>query len=199
MIIALVAGLMLNGPAATTYAAGTTFNVNNTLDTPDATPGDGTCATATGNGICTLRAAIQEANALAGTDVIHLQSGTTYVLTRAGQDDTALNGDLDITSSLNINGAGAGSTIVDGGGLDRVFDIHAGVVTISGVTIQNGAAHEGGGIENNATLNLNSSAVKSNTAYSYGGGIDNHGPLTLYASTVSGNTDIGPTANGGGI
>jgi CSLREA domain-containing protein len=40
--------------------------VNNTGDAGDFAPGDGACETAAGNGVCTLRAAIQEANALAG-------------------------------------------------------------------------------------------------------------------------------------
>lgn len=38
-------------------------------DSPDANPGDGSCATSSGQ--CTFRAAIQEANALNGTDTIH--------------------------------------------------------------------------------------------------------------------------------
>jgi len=42
--------------------------VNDTGDGPDASPGDGTCATSGGN--CTLRAAIQEANAISGTIAI---------------------------------------------------------------------------------------------------------------------------------
>ena len=44
------------------------FNVNSTRDAVDANPGDGVCATATGE--CTLRAAIQETNALRGADCI---------------------------------------------------------------------------------------------------------------------------------
>ena len=53
-------------PAAGASAA--TFTVNSTADQGDASAGDGSCATAAG--VCTLRAAIQEANALAGTDTI---------------------------------------------------------------------------------------------------------------------------------
>src|SRR5262245_3243074 len=114
--MALVAGLTLVGQAASAHAAGKTFSVNSTVAAPDANPGDGKCETASGNNICTLRAAIMETNALAGADTINLQAGTTYVLTRAGIDDTALNGDLDITDDLTINGggAGAGSSIIDG-------------------------------------------------------------------------------------
>ena len=41
-----------------------TFTVNSTADAGDANTGDGVCATT--GGVCTLRAAIQQANALAG-------------------------------------------------------------------------------------------------------------------------------------
>jgi CSLREA domain-containing protein len=42
--------------------------VNSTLDAIDAVPGDGICATAGPTPVCTLRAAVQEANALAGDE-----------------------------------------------------------------------------------------------------------------------------------
>jgi CSLREA domain-containing protein len=45
-----------------------TFTVNSADDAPDAMPGDGVCAA--GGGACTLRAAIDEANALAGGSTI---------------------------------------------------------------------------------------------------------------------------------
>ena len=51
-----------------------TFAVNNTADVVDAAPGNGVCATA--GGVCTLRAAIQEANADPGGDTITLPAGT---------------------------------------------------------------------------------------------------------------------------
>jgi CSLREA domain-containing protein len=44
--------------------------VNSTGDGTDASAGDGVCETALGNGICTLRAAIQETNALVGLNTI---------------------------------------------------------------------------------------------------------------------------------
>jgi len=70
------------------------------------------CETVTGNGVCTLRAAVQQANAHAGADTI-LVPANTYVLSRVRQDDNALNGDLDLTDAVTIIGAGATSTIID--------------------------------------------------------------------------------------
>ena len=68
LLVILISTLAL--PAATPPAFAASLTVNSIADAADATPGDGICETATGNGICTLRAAIQEANALAGTDTI---------------------------------------------------------------------------------------------------------------------------------
>ncbi|HYV66156.1 MAG TPA: CSLREA domain-containing protein, partial [Myxococcales bacterium] len=107
--------------AAPLTARAATFTVNSTADAVDVSPGDGVCATADGS--CTLRAAIQEANALAGADTVVLPAGT-YLLTLAGAgEDGAATGDLDITGDLIIAGAGAASTVVDGNGLDRVFHV----------------------------------------------------------------------------
>jgi CSLREA domain-containing protein len=62
----------INNPLVLTVLPRNVLTVDSTADTPDANPGDGFCADATG--ACTLRAAIQEANALAnlagGPDLI---------------------------------------------------------------------------------------------------------------------------------
>lgn len=204
--IALTMAVVLLVMPIPTRAAPTalTFTVNSPSDIPDANPGNGVCETAPGNGICTLRAAIQEANAHAGGDTIMLPAGT-YLLTRVGVDDTALNGDLDITHGMSIVGAGANSTIIDGnGGVigERVFQI-TGTVSISGVTIEHGhESNVGGGILNNGSLTLANSAIISNTASGindWGGGIYNSGSLTLTNSTISGNTTGNHNAYGGGI
>jgi len=54
-------------------ATASTFVVNSTLDAVDFNLGDGVCATS--GGVCTLRAAIQEANIFAGPHVITLPAG----------------------------------------------------------------------------------------------------------------------------
>ncbi|MBU1140089.1 MAG: right-handed parallel beta-helix repeat-containing protein, partial [Proteobacteria bacterium] len=46
------------------------FYVNSNAAVNDATPGDGTCETAPGNSVCTLRAAIQEANTASLTTIL---------------------------------------------------------------------------------------------------------------------------------
>src|SRR3989442_10007543 len=184
---------------AVTPAAAVTFTVNDTADGVDAIPGDGTCATAAGT--CTLRAAIQEANANAGLDTIMVPGGT-YLLTIAGQgEDGAATGDLDIKDDLTITGAGADSTILDGNGIDRVFDIFSAAsrVVISSLTIRNGnpgSGSYGGGLYNSSTLTLNRVIVTGNTAAVNGGGIENDNDITLTDCVVSGNSAV---TFGGGL
>src|SRR5206468_7653303 len=81
-----------------------------TADTQDVTPGDGICADA--GGACSLRAAITEANALAGADTITLPAGTYTETLVAAAEDLNAGGDFDIRSDLTINGAGSGTTII---------------------------------------------------------------------------------------
>jgi hypothetical protein len=125
---------------------GAAYRVDSTLDAPDADPADGVCATA--GGVCTLRAAVMQANFLTAPVTITLPAGT-YRLTRPGQDDNALVGDLDINRELAIQGAGPGQSIIDGNGAvtdDRAFEVHpAASASLVGLEIVNGAALNGGG------------------------------------------------------
>jgi CSLREA domain-containing protein len=83
-----------------------TLSVNTTADKVDAVPGDGVCQTVT-VGQCSLRAAVQEASASTGPDVINLQPSATYALTVVGFDDEAVVGDLDVATELVVHGLGS--------------------------------------------------------------------------------------------
>jgi CSLREA domain-containing protein len=180
------------------------FTVNSPSDLVDINPGDGVCHTGAGTPTCTLRAAIQEANALGGANEIILPPNN-YVLMLASE--------LVIIGNLTITGGGAATTIIDGNRSIRpnsgVLNIGgAAVVTgatvnITGVTIRNGQrdAGFGGGIHNElfSVLTLTNSTVSVNSSRN-GGGIFNVGTLTLVNSTVSGNDAVGGSdASGGGI
>lgn len=186
------------------------FTVNDVLDAVDINPGDGVCETAAGH--CTLRAAVQEANAHAGLDSIVLQDNATYTFTRAGVEDAAASGDLDILESVDISVAGGGSAIIDGNRLgvgERVFQIFlctanhscdaghpAIVVTMTGLTLQNGTAGDGGGgILNAGTLTLTNCIV----THSIGSGIVNFGTVTLTNSVISDNLTVATNAYGAGV
>lgn len=173
-----------------------TFTVNSTADAVDANPGDGICATS--GGVCTLRAAIQETNALVGVDTIILPAGT-YQLTIGGTDeDESATGDLDITENLVINGTNVETTIIDANQLDRALHILAtATVTLSDVTIQSGVQSFGGGIFNDGHLYLHNSRLTQNTSSgpaNSGGGLYNVGSVTVTNTLLDHNI----SANNGG-
>jgi len=152
-------------PAALTAAAappqqGAVFDVDSAGDELDAVPGDGACRTA--SGVCTLRAAVMEANALEGPDTIRLPAGgpgtPTPSLNLAGTgEDDSLSGDLDILDDLTISGGGMMISGAEASGLgDRALHVHAGVtLNLSGVSFANadaGAGQNGGGLLNEGTV-----------------------------------------------
>jgi hypothetical protein len=181
-------------------ACAATYTVNSTLDLPDADLGDGVCATAPPTPVCTLRAAVMEANAHAGPDYISLPAGT-YTLTRVGDDQTASLGDLDITDDVTIEGSGEGEVIVDANGSvthDRAFEVVSGSLTLYGMTITNGnTLGYGGAIQANGNLSLDHVTVLNSFAQLGGGGIYSTGTNTqITASTFLGNVTQG---SGGAI
>lgn len=62
----ILASVLVSATPQTAYAS--TFTITSTADDADANPGNGLCAT--GGGVCTLRAAIEESNAIGGPDLI---------------------------------------------------------------------------------------------------------------------------------
>ena len=165
--LALVSSVVMTtySPIDTAFAA-TTFTVNSAIDAVDTNPGDGACST--GAGSCSLRAAIQEANALSGPDTINVTAGVYSLSIFGAAEDLGVTGDLDITGPLTIVGSGAGSTIIDAVGNDRVLHLTetAGNVSISGVTLRGGVTEDdGAGIYrvSAGTLNLNAVTVTGNT------------------------------------
>lgn len=194
LVAAMVAGLI----GAVPPAAAASITVTTFADDL----GGGTDST------CSLREAIQSANgdtAFGGcptgslADTIVLATGT-YVLTREGDEEANVSGDLDVTSPITIQGAGAALTVIDGAwasNTDRILDVRPmGDLTISGVTIQEGSTDFGAGIQANALVTLTDVVLRANTATNTGGGLwVNAGTATLNDVTVSGNS----APAGGGI
>jgi CSLREA domain-containing protein len=181
-------------------ASATTFNVNTTTDGVH-----GSCGATPGS--CSLRDAIIAANAGSGGDTINVPAGTYDLTTSGSGEDSAATGDLDITKSVTIAGAGAGGTIVKGEG-DRVFDIFssASAVTISGMAVTNGTENFGGAINTvGASLTLTGDSFTQNTATSvgFGGAIfmepSGAGTLTITSCTFGSNTAADVTISGGGF
>jgi len=176
---------------------GAGFTVDSTTDAVDANPGDGACASAAGE--CTLRAALQETNALPGADSITIGAGVLTLTIPGPDEDAAATGDLDITDDVTITGTvsvaicAEGSTTcgspmiettVDGNGLDRVFDLLGPVsVEMAQLRIQGGNVTgdfaQGGGIRNPfGTVSLDLVEVRGNSAAG-GGAIYNGGAMSL--------------------
>jgi CSLREA domain-containing protein len=205
-------GLLLAFATASAQAA--TFTVTSTADLPDLLPGNGFCNVfpQAGAGPCTLRAAIIETNALAGADAIDLAAGAHYTLDLDGAgEDGGFTGDLDIDDDLQVRFFASGERpVVDAGGIDRVFDVISGNVTLLGFDIVGGeatsaAATSGGGLlvrSGAGAVTLSLMHVHGNRAR-LGGGLYNAGSDTaVLASEFFGNTfvgDINDTPSGSAI
>ncbi len=191
-------------------------------DVVDANVGDGTCATA--DGVCTLRAAVQESNALAGPDgIVGLANQTTDLAISGAEENLAATGDLDITGDTTLVGQGS---IVDANDLDRSLHVTAtGALDANDLTLRDGIAYGvvpgagavfndggaltltdvvltdnegliGGGLGTvGGTTTLNRGVITGNRA-AYGGGVGAFGPTVLDAVLVEGND---ASAGGGGI
>lgn len=191
----LVVVLAFAGPA-TPASSGVTFRVNSTLDKPDTKPGNGICdanpiklAPFKGGRLCTLRAAVQEAE-VSGGGTIDVPAGK-YRLTIAGaNEDLAATGDLDIWLQIDISGAGPSKTIIDGGGLDRVLDVQSfGSLKLTDVTIRGGVAGQGagGGVRAAGELILEDDVFTGNSAYT-GAAVSSDYELLVTRTTFQANT-----------
>jgi CSLREA domain-containing protein len=199
-----------------------TYVVDSLADAPAVSPGDGVCESTVGG--CTLRAAVQEANASPHADTIRIGDGHTYVLSVVGSgEDEAATGDLDILEAVVVTG----SSTVDAGGVDRVFDVHGGRLTLNEVTVTGGSAFGGGGIRvgsgaallglavevrdnqgaptaggihaaADSSVHLVASSVTHNSGGT-AGGVRTQGSLGLFATTVSGNVAAHESVGAGGV
>jgi CSLREA domain-containing protein len=206
LMLALVLALALGAmPTSVVHAA--TITVTTTDDELN-TDGD-----------CSLREAIQAANtdaavdaciAGSGADTINIPAGTCVITLAGNQDSNNLTGDLNIRSSLTLQGAGQATTILNGNGLDRILHVYGAYdVTVADLTITNGQAKwphgggNGGGIfaSGTGTVTIRRCLTTNNrtdTGNNAGGGIWVEGGMHLIvdASTIS---DNWASHGGGGI
>ncbi len=206
LLVGVVAAAIVGVASVTARAA--TFTVTTTQDAADSNPGDGTCSSSAG---CTLRAAIQEANATAGSDSISLPEGTfSLTIADSGADENAAaRGDLDITNDLVLTGAGAQRSIVRGVGgstPSRAFHVVGGpqvtlaqlAVTDSRPTADGGGLRIESGADPRANVTVTDAVFSGNgTGGTRGGAIYvvQGESLTIHNTSISGNV----ACRGGGI
>lgn len=189
--LALAAAVAL--PAA---AGAAQFTVNSTLDAGDATAADNVCvAGPPAAGACTLRAAIQQANASFGAHTIIVPAGT-YA---PGSALPAL------TNSMTIEGsAGARATVVSGPADASVLTINSSSVSVRGLTLTGGA--RGIYVQGGSSVTIDQVAVRENTQTSpanlFGGGLYLSGTANVLLSrSLVANNSITSTggASGAGV
>src|SRR5208337_4569750 len=147
------------------HASGNTITVNNTTDP----------ATTSGNGFCTLREAIDNANAKSdttsgdcaagtGTDTINFSVSGTITLVGSGLPA--------IVNTLTIDGTGQTVT-VSGNGSVQILTVNSSAnLTVNDLTITAGGnTTDGGDILNHGTLTVTNSTISSGNVADDGGGI----------------------------
>ncbi|MEP6819542.1 MAG: choice-of-anchor Q domain-containing protein [bacterium] len=156
---------------------------------------------------CTLRAAIQRANAVSGDDAITFNIPTSQPNCDAGTGKCTINltkalPDLSTNVALNSPDTDKLTVRRDTGGDYRIFKVTTnGAVSFSGMRIENGNVPlgDGGGISNvnTGTVTITDSVVTSNKAM-FGAGIHNlmGGTVNVTNSSIIGNI---AEDSGGGI
>ncbi len=185
------------------------FTVNSPADAIDAHPGDGICATPAGT--CTLRAALQEANALEGLALIAIPAGTYSLAITGSDEDMAVSGDLDIVDHVALQGDGPEQTVLDGQGHNRLFHVHRGShAVLQGLTLQHGGAMDGGALRNDGRVALHDTHIRQNEGVGNalgeaGGGLYNNLGATMVVVNSNiihnraGRDETAAACDGGGI
>ena len=116
-------------------------------------------------------------------------------------------GQLSITQNLDIEGPGASQLAISGNSAVRVFAVNGGVnLTLAGLTIENGLADQGAGIDNLGSLTLNNDVLSGNEALGdtgttgIGGGLFNEAGagLSVTNCTFTNNSAVGNVGRGWG-
>jgi LPXTG-site transpeptidase (sortase) family protein len=201
-IIAALLLSLLGGALTVTPARAASIVVNTNADN-----------TTAGDGFCTLREAINNANSnsdttsgdcAAGSGADTITFAANYTITLAGSQLPAVN------TTITITGNGAANTIIQANAAAniatyRVFEVKGTAgsnLTLNNLTVRHGRCdgscevfvNLGSGIYNEGTLTITNSILSNNSTTYRGGGLYNSGTVTLTNSTLSGNMAV----DGGG-
>ncbi|MEN1727634.1 MAG: Ig-like domain-containing protein, partial [Pseudomonadota bacterium] len=162
---------------------------SNPNDSADANPGDGLCADASGR--CSLRAAVEEANALGSTRRVAVSSG----LFRQEL------GEIEVFADIELVGLGVGQSELIAVGANRLFSVSGGgSLSLSGLTLSGDqeVAGTGGLITNAGNLLIEDALLQLGSSFA-GGAISNEGQLTLRRTALMNNSATNGGALGGAL
>ncbi len=136
-------------------------------------------------------------------------NGDTIIFANSVHDITLTSGPLTIGKNVDIDGPGANKLTISGNNAQQVFDISGGTtVTLADLTVADGLAVQGGGIDNFGNLTIKNCSLLGNQAVggsggattpdaANGGGIANEigGSLTLTNSLLENNIAAASAGN----
>lgn len=215
----LTALLLLAGALCSASGGARDFFVVSGGDGGDGNPGNGFCATAGMFAACTLRAAVEEANAFPGADRIFIGSGTIQIgsppyevsseviIEGNGALETVILGNPNAPHSIFVFTSLARATLrdvtlrgADGGTVSQGGAIFAmGEVTIERVWFDSNAAPNCGALWIGGTVAIDDSTFTNNRAATTGSGgalcVSHNGDASVTNSTFVGNA----AAQGGAL
>ncbi|MBK8019878.1 MAG: hypothetical protein IPK19_00305 [Chloroflexi bacterium] len=165
---------------AVSPAAAASFTVDDAGDASDDDTGDGLCETA--GSVCTLRAAIEQANALGGSHTVTVGVAGPIVI----------NGEMAVTSAITLNGGGV---TVDGDFNGRIFNV-TGSLSLFSITLTHGGVSstspsgDGGAVYvNGGSLTVGAGALLLFNYAGYGAGayVTNGGLVTVAGGALEDN------------
>jgi CSLREA domain-containing protein len=211
-LLLMALGLVLLALSAAPPALAATLNVNSLGDESDLAP-DGVCMSTAGT--CTLRAAIQEANSIAGVDTITFSVTGTILLTGALPS---------LNQGVLITGPGAALLTIDANSNGTIFTafFNAGIsgltltrannsavavnpgswTVLDGVVLTNNSGPNGGAVSAtiNSRLTILNSTLSNNATSGNGGAVYIAFGNAVFASNIENTTiENNQAVNGGGI
>jgi len=177
-------GCVSVGILAADRVSAVNFAVTSAADGHDAVPGDGMCGGLSG---CTLRAAVEESNALPGPDAVGLDTASVALTL----------GPIEVSGEVSIEGLRSKQTVVVAAKTRQFSITPNGSATLENVALVNGYDSERGGcVLNEGTLVLRQTKVERCYAVDAGGGVYNTGSLVIQEGSVFAQSR---TFSGGGI
>lgn len=190
VLVATVVSVLISASSG----VGATFTVDRTDDDPSA------FFCTAGPFDCSVRGSVIASNISPGADTIVIPAATYELEVSGSDEDDAATGDLDITDSVTIQGAGSDSTTIAWVGMqsdrDRVLHILAADADLRDLRVEGGSnVDQGAGIlvqgNGSTSVSLTDIRINLNDSQQQGGGIHcDSADLEVSSSVISNNRAI---------